>query len=108
VSSFSADDATTLDTMTRVFENYGVILDPHTAVGVFAAEQALAKHPGTRVITLATAHPSKFAEVVVRATGQTPEPPTRLARLMELPKHSIPMSSDQRDLAAFLLNRYKT
>jgi threonine synthase len=108
ISGCSTDDRTTLETMTRVFETYGLMVDPHTAVGIYGAEHALAEHPDARVITLATAHPSKFADVVHRATGRRPEPPERLARLMELQKQSVPMSSDQRDLRRFLMDRYGT
>jgi threonine synthase len=106
ITGLSATDAQTLETMTRVYETHGAVVDPHTAVGVFAAERALVEHSIPRVITLATAHPSKFADVVERATGTRPAPPERLAQLMDLPKQSVNMSSDRRELRAFLLSRY--
>ncbi len=49
---------------------YGYTLDPHTAIGVAAAEQigTTVEHP---VICLATANPAKFPATVVAATGGT-------------------------------------
>lgn len=42
----------------------GYILDPHSAVGVAAAQRSIAHHPGTYHISLSTAHPAKFAQAV--------------------------------------------
>ncbi len=55
----------------------GYILDPHTAVGVKAAEN----YPDA--ICLATAHPAKFDEAVHKAIGLHAPPPPSLQGLME-------------------------
>ncbi|EFX06494.1 threonine synthase [Grosmannia clavigera kw1407] len=63
-------DEQTLDTIRRTYgataDNY--VLDPHTAVGVTAAERSIAR-AGTDMphIALSTAHPAKFAGAVVTA-----------------------------------------
>ncbi len=44
------------------------MLDPHTAVGVFVAEQFQSGEVPT--ICLATAHPAKFSEAIVEAIGK--------------------------------------
>ncbi|MEG3638844.1 threonine synthase [Magnetococcus sp. PR-3] len=81
-SIFSAQaisEEQTLATITRVFKESGYVLDPHTAVGVAAAE-------GTEnVVCLATAHPAKFADAVKQATGNPVALPAAMADLMELP-----------------------
>lgn len=73
------DEATTA-TIAKVWKESGYLLDPHTAVGVAAAEACgtAAKHP---VITLATAHPAKFPDAVRAATGISPALPPHLADL---------------------------
>jgi threonine synthase len=67
--------------MHRLFEQTGMLIDPHTAVGLAAAQKEQERMPGPMVV-LGTAHPAKFPEAVKRATGQTAEIPERLqARL---------------------------
>jgi threonine synthase len=52
---------------------------------------------------LATAHPAKFADVVMNAIGTAPPLPDRLAAYLKRPKLSVPMSSDYDDFKQFLL-----
>jgi threonine synthase len=60
----------TLARMQRLFNDTGYIADPHTAL---ALEGADAFAPTSRhLVTLATAHPAKFAETVVAAIGLAP------------------------------------
>ena len=59
----------------------GLLLDPHSAIAVHAAEQGLAESDGP-VVALATAHAAKFPLAVIEATGVTPELPPNLSDLM--------------------------
>ena len=101
--SFSDED--TLRLMHDVHERHGYVLDPHTAVGVLGW-QSFAKqaHLPSSGIVLATAHPAKFAETVVRATGLRPEMPERLMAFLDRPKKSIPFPNRFPELQEFLLS----
>ncbi len=81
--SRSVDQKETLETIASVHREAGYLLDPHTAVGVRAAQEC--DLHGVPVICLATAHPAKFGEAVVRATGQEPPLPPALEGLDQLP-----------------------
>jgi threonine synthase len=70
-----------------------MLLDPHTAVGVGAAER-LGEQVGGPIVTLATADPAKFPEAVERATGVRPLLPPRLADLMERPELITSLPND--------------
>ncbi|WP_353981166.1 threonine synthase [Salinicola endophyticus] len=74
-SSFSVDDDTILEVIREAHQRTKELLDPHTATGYRAVERVRADR-ATPMITLATAHPAKFAEAVVKAgfTG-APLPP---------------------------------
>ena len=86
------DDATTLDVIAGTYRDYGVLVDPHTAVGLAAtAACAPADEP---VVTLATAHPAKFADAVVRATGIRPSLPDHLADLMTRSERTTDLPAD--------------
>lgn len=58
-------DAQTLETMKSYYESIGYILDPHTSVGVTAADRSIAR-VGNNIphISLSTAHPAKFSAAV--------------------------------------------
>lgn len=68
----------TLQTIAR-YSEHGYTLDPHTAVGVAAAEEK--RRDGVPMVCLATAHPAKFGDAVKAATGHQPELPDSLAGL---------------------------
>ncbi|TDO01111.1 MULTISPECIES: threonine synthase [Halomonas] len=65
-ASHSVDDATLLEVIREAHHRTQQILDPHTATGYRAAEVCRGD-AAVPVITLATAHPAKFAEAVVKA-----------------------------------------
>ncbi len=81
-SAASVDDAATLAAIASVHKDSGYTLDPHTAVGVQASHQAR-RHPDAPMVTLATAHPAKFPDAVVKATGIHPALPPHLDDLFE-------------------------
>ncbi|MFZ5706408.1 MAG: threonine synthase [Pseudomonadota bacterium] len=60
----------------------GEIIDPHSAIGLAAAQDA-DLDPAIPIVTLATAHPAKFGDAVERATGVRPTLPARIGELFE-------------------------
>jgi len=87
-----------------VFERTGVLLDPHTAVGVGAAR--LHAQPGTPMITLATAHPAKFPDAVEAATANRPGLPEHLSDLFERTEHcSDPLPNDLATIQTYVEQR---
>lgn len=69
-ASKCVDNAETSDAIKRYHTRTkgAYILDPHTAVGVVAAERYPVES-GTKVVVLSTAHPAKFPEAVLEAVG---------------------------------------
>ncbi|MEQ1788791.1 MAG: threonine synthase, partial [Acidimicrobiales bacterium] len=63
----SLDDRATLEVIREVHDATGMLVDPHTAVGIGAA-RARRSGPGP-MVALATAHPAKFPDAVEQATG---------------------------------------
>ncbi len=76
------DDEQTIAAIRGIHESTGVIVDPHTAVGIMAgrARRGQAKGP---LVALATAHPAKFPDAVERAIGERPGLPEHLADLYD-------------------------
>ena len=68
---------------------------PHTAVGWLAAKRWHAAHPGSSTITLATAHPAKFPDVMdVELGAGAVEIPERLAILADKEKVATNLPKD--------------
>lgn len=67
------DTETTLATIRKTWEDHGMVLDPHTAVGVAAGKEL--RVPGDPLVCLATAHPAKFTQAIEKAIGVTPTHP---------------------------------
>ncbi|MFN3591621.1 MAG: threonine synthase, partial [Thermaurantiacus sp.] len=85
----------------HAYENIGVLVDPHTAVGLAAARACDGEIEGP-IVTLATAHPAKFPETVERATGIRPPPPRRIAHLMDRAEQYTRLPADAEALKAHL------
>jgi threonine synthase len=100
--AFRVDEAACAEEMGRVYRASGVIIDPHSAVGVHAARKALSAAPATPVVALATAHPAKFPDAVERATGVRPPLPERLSDLMERREAIVVLPNDRRAVADYL------
>ncbi len=75
-----ASEEQTSAAITSYVANHGELLCPHSAVGVHVAEAHLGDTP---MVTLATAHPSKFPAAVEAATEIHPPLPPRMADLYE-------------------------
>jgi threonine synthase len=99
-----ATDEETLAAMKMLHEKFSYIADPHTAVGVLGWEAYKSQHPDpAQGLVLATAHPAKFADVVMKAIGTAPPLPDRLAAYLKRDKLSLPISSSYDDFKQFLL-----
>jgi threonine synthase len=100
-------DEETRATLRRVHAEHGLLLDPHTAVGVQAAERFREKSGfDGELLVLATAHPGKFQEIVLEATGvEVPLPPP-LEAVLGLAKQSVPLEPRFEELKGLLLDRY--
>jgi threonine synthase len=88
------------ETITRYFQDHGYVLDPHTAVGVRAAQKH--RDQGVPMVCLATAHPAKFPDTVARAVGRPPEPPAVLADLAGKPSRCEVMDCSLDALMAYI------
>lgn len=80
--SHAVDDETTCQVIKQVHAETGYLLDPHTAIGVKAARECW-RDRSVPMICLATAHPVKFPEPVVKAGLESPQLPAHMADLFE-------------------------
>lgn len=89
--SARASERETLEAIAEIRDRCGILVDPHTAVGVRAAESL---DPETPAVALATAHPAKFPEAVREACGVEQEIPARLRKVMEGEERASEIDAD--------------
>jgi threonine synthase len=71
----SVSDEETRETITRVYNEAGYFLDPHSAVGWKGVDKLIAENKiDNPVGVLSTAHPAKFSETVEPLVGPAPVP----------------------------------
>ena len=99
----SAGEAETLETIRSVHRTTGMVIDPHTAVGVSVARR------GSRgiapMVVLATAHAAKFPDTVRRAIGVEPRLPDALGDLFERRERMTPLANDVGTVKAAIADR---
>ncbi|MFM7349368.1 MAG: threonine synthase [Erythrobacter sp.] len=96
-ASHAVDQLATARAVQSAWHDSLAIIDPHTAVGLGAA-QALAAAgavpASVPVVTLATAHPAKFPDAVERAIGVRPSLPARVGDLFGREESLVALPGD--------------
>ncbi|EWY42748.1 threonine synthase [Skermanella stibiiresistens SB22] len=86
----------------------GMMIDPHTAVGLAAARAEQPNlDPAVPLVTLACAHPAKFPDAVERATGVRPPLPPRLADLYEREERLTVLPNDLKTVQSFVRSQVR-
>ena len=94
------NDEEILEMVSRFNQEHGYLLDPHSAVGVRAAEKNDIQTP---VICLACAHPAKFGDAIRKALGSEPELPDELSQLTNLETRSKTVAADPETIKQVVL-----
>ncbi|NRT13572.1 threonine synthase [Flavobacterium sp. 14A] len=85
-SSFTYNDAETLEAMKSIYKGNGYIAEPHGAVGYLGLKKELVNYPDALGIFLETAHPIKFLDTVEPALGISLPIPTQIESVLNKDK----------------------
>ena len=88
------------ETITSFYKDHDYVLDPHTAIGVKAAQ--MYKTVGVPMVCLATAHPAKFGQVVEDAIGSPPKVPDCLIGITDKATRCALMDADMNKIQEFV------
>jgi threonine synthase len=89
-----------LKTIRGLWEEYGVMVDTHTADGIKVGMEQ--RRPNLPLICLETALPAKFEETIVEALGRLPERPASMVGIEKLPQRCVEMDADVVKLKAYI------
>jgi len=98
--SGTSSHADRMNTIRRVFRDYGVVIDTHTADGLKVGLER--RDPGVPLVCLETALPAKFAGAVREALGRDPEVPPAFQGIERLPQRVEVMDVDAHAVKAFI------
>lgn len=90
LSSYWFDDEAILDAIKNCYEKNGYLLDPHGACGYLALKKGLKE--GEIGTFLETAHPTKFLETIIKATGKDIELHSKLKEFLKKEKKTVNIS----------------
>jgi len=83
LSSYSFTDDQTREAIRNIKANYNYIIDPHGAVGLLGLNEYQKEHPNTVGISLETAHPIKFLDVVEPVIDEKIPLPNSIAAILD-------------------------
>ena len=86
----------------KVYENYKIIIDPHTAVGLGALEKI---NLVGKSVVLSTAHPCKFPEAIKKAINIKSELPDNLNYILSKKENFIVINNDIEEVKKYILNK---
>ena len=104
-SGFCVDDDGTKAEIRSTYQQTGMVIDPHSAVGLAGARHARASglvSRDTPIISLACAHPAKFPDAVQSSCGIYPELPEHLADLMQRDDVMLTAENDMEAVQALM------
>lgn len=101
--SGTSTHADRLQTIRKTWEQYGVMVDTHTADGLKVAMEQ--REPGLTMIVLETAQPAKFEETLREALNREPIRPDELAGIETLPQRVEVMPPDVATVKAYITER---
>ena len=100
--SESLSEEETKSVIKKTYKNQKMLIDPHTAVAIGAVNKISLE--GNTVI-LATAHPSKFSDVVMKETGINPELPENLKNILDKKEKYEKLPQDLKKIQNYILER---
>lgn len=107
-TSARADQNETARALQWAHRKCGQVIDPHTGVGLHAA-QVMADQgvvpSDVPIVTLATAHPAKFRDAVERAIGVRPAVPSRVGDLFGREENYVELGGDYASARDFVLGQ---
>lgn len=103
ISGETYTDEQIRDTVQRVYEETGYLLDPHGACGYRALAEDL--HLGEVGLFLETAHPAKFLQTIEDIIGKEIKIPDKLQTFLKGTKQIVQLGKDFDTFKAFLLSK---
>mgnify|MGYP001414864990 FL=1 len=94
----------TLDVIKNIYEKFNMILDPHTAIGYGAFDKHNLK--GNNIV-LATAHPCKFPDAILKAINLKSDLPDELKFILDEKENYGIIENNLKEIKQYILGKIK-
>jgi threonine synthase len=109
IFSVSVSDEMTKDCIRQAYDTYGLILEPHGAVGWRGLEIYLEREGDFPLcVSLETAHPAKFPDEIIELLDIAPEVPESMKGLEKRRGEPVELSGSYREFKEYLEDTLKT
>tara|TARA_Y100000590_G_scaffold384628_1_gene456133 strand:- start:528 stop:1907 length:1380 start_codon:yes stop_codon:yes gene_type:complete len=98
----SSSEIETRSVIKETYKKYKILIDPHTAVAMSVIEKISLEG---KTVVLATAHPSKFSDVVKKETGINPELPENLKNILVEKEKYEKIPNDLKKIKNYILGK---
>ncbi|MCX7183526.1 MAG: threonine synthase [Nitrosospira sp.] len=99
--SGSSNHEARIATIRKIYEQYGMLIDTHTADGLKVGLEY--RETNVPMICMETALPIKFPESILEATGHRPPCPAAYKNLENLPQRYTVMNTDTNGIKTFII-----
>ena len=103
--SGNANEDQIRNTIRLIYNDTGIIIDPHTAVGFFASKDKLNK--SFPMVNLGTADPAKFPIAVKDSISIEPNIPNKLEKILKKDEKFDKLENDSDSLKSYIMNKVK-
>jgi threonine synthase len=100
--SESISEEETKSVIKDIYNSHGLLIDPHTAVAIGASKKLSISG---KTIILATAHPAKFSDTVMKETNIKPELPESLKSILSKKEYCEKLPKDLKKVKNYILKQ---
>ena len=86
----------------EIYKKEGILVDPHTAVAIGVANKISLED---ETVVLATAHPAKFSEAVMKETNIKPDLPENMKKILNQKEKTETLPNDLNKVKDYILDR---
>ena len=104
-SSYSVSQDEVKEIIHNFYNNYNIVIDPHTAIGLGSANKS--EDEFDIKVSLATAHPAKFSDTVSEIIGSDDFIPPKVKTMMELDDNYFILENNAIMVKEFLEDKIK-
>jgi len=101
-SSESLSEKETKSVINEVYKNQKILIDPHTAIGIGVTKKISLEG---KTVILATAHPAKFSDIVLKETGIKPELPEKLNDILTKKEEYKNLPNNLKNVQDYILKK---
>ena len=101
--SYTVDDTSTLNNMSKIYSDFNYLIDPHTAIASHSVESLKEVLDGETLI-LSTAHPAKFPKSIEQAGLKLNHIPKQLSQALNKEERYVTLPASKDEIFKYIID----